>query len=248
MIEHAPTDPVAGLAFATLHQDSGYEAGKERWLDQVRARGEEPAVLLQAASYLQQRDGALAQALLRRALRTADEDAADLRRELGLQLTLDGDPRGALEQFEAAFEGAEGAERLHQLEDLARAAMRAEEFERAQAYATELLALAPQFEGDWAHGNAVHWGHVVLGHLALQRGALEEAAAELVRAGRTPGSPQLDSFGPDLTLARELAAREERACVLDYLEGVGRFWEFGRERLEGWTAELRAGRVPDLAR
>src|SRR6266508_279223 len=76
--------------------------------------------------------------------------------------------------------------------------------------------------------------------------------ARRVRGRRTPppgttlGSPQLDSFGPDFHLANELLARGRTESVLEYLDLCRRFWTLGHDALDGWTAELRAGRRPVL--
>ena len=48
-------------------------------------------------------------------------------------------------------------------------------------------------------------------------------------SGKTPGSPQLNSFGPDFMLDRELLEKGERAAVLAHLELVGKFWGSPRQ-------------------
>ena len=56
--------------------------------------------------------------------------------------------------------------------------------------------------------------------------------AELRAAGHTPGSPQLDSFGPDIRLAWDLLQRGQDQAVLDYLHDVARFWSpIGKVRM-----------------
>lgn len=65
-------------------------------------------------------------------------------------------------------------------------------------------------------------------------------------AGDTPGSPQLNSFGPNMTLARDLLQRGETAPVLAYFEQVRRFWKMGGGRLDAWSAAVEAGRIPDF--
>ena len=63
-------------------------------------------------------------------------------------------------------------------------------------------------------------------------------------AGETPGSPQLDTFGPNMALAERLLAGGRREAVLRYLEACRAFWESGGEELERWTQEVREGRTP----
>lgn len=76
----------------------------------------------------------------------------------------------------------------------------------------------------WNHGNLVHDLNVLRGFLYLDEGRLQESANALVEASTTPGSPQLDSFGPDLSLAWALLAKGQDEAVLTYLREVSRFW------------------------
>jgi hypothetical protein len=69
-----------------------------------------------------------------------------------------------------------------------------------------------------------------------------------VRAGKTPGSPQLNSFGPDRDLARALLERGERAAVLAYLADCARFWTGNEALLEGWRTAIEQGEPTTLER
>jgi tetratricopeptide (TPR) repeat protein len=118
------------------------------------------------------------------------------------------------------------------------------------AYAKELaeraLALAPSYGENWNYGNAVHSAHSVLGLLALVNGAKMEAIEELRKAGATPGSPQLNSFGPTMQLAKALLRQGESAAVLAYFEQCRSFWTHGNVWLELWDEKVRAGGVPNF--
>lgn len=122
------------------------------------------------------------------------------------------------------------------------------ENDKAEAYARELLDLAEASARDWNYGNAVHDGHRILGQLALQRGDGRSAKEHLLAAGETPGSPQLDSFGPELTLANDLLAAGERATVVAYLKACERFWKTRGDDLRTWIAAIEAGETPVLDR
>ena len=83
----------------------------------------------------------------------------------------------------------------------ARAAFKAGELTFARQFAEECLALAasaeiPEFFRN--DGNAVHYSHMVLGRVALRDEELEKAKAHLIESGRTTGSPNLGSFGPNM--------------------------------------------------
>ena len=115
---------------------------------------------------------------------------------------------------------------------------------RAAWLGTELLTLADAYRDDWYYGNAVHHGNLLLGRIALAQGDTTLAKVKLLAAGATPGSPQLNSFGPNMVLALELIQAGERAAVLEYLALCRRFWELGPATLDEWSHDVSAGREP----
>ena len=70
----------------------------------------------------------------------------------------------------------------------------------------------------------------------------------MLKAGATPGSPQLDSFGPSMTLAKELLEKGERQAVIEYFQLCAKFWEMGKKSLENWTSVVKEGKIPDFGR
>ncbi len=116
----------------------------------------------------------------------------------------------------------------------------------AAAMGAELLRDAEKFPRDWNYGNALHKGHLILGRVALRRGDLNEAKARLISAGRTPGSPQLDSFGPNMTLAEELLQRGEKQVVLDYFDLCEKFWKMDNGSLAAWRLMIRNDHAPNF--
>jgi len=119
-------------------------------------------------------------------------------------------------------------------------------YELARAYASEALQLAPRFRQDWNYGNAIHNGHAILGRLALVRGDVPTACQELLAAGKTPGSPQLDSFGPNMSLAKELLEHGQRDVVFQYFDECKVFWRSDRGALEKWRMLARLHLPPDF--
>ena len=79
-------------------------------------------------------------------------------------------------------------------------------------------------EKDWNYGNVIHDANLILGRVALKKGNIEKAKYYLLEAGKTPGSPQLNSFGPSFILARELLEKGGKSTVLEYLDLVSKFW------------------------
>jgi TonB family protein len=149
-----------------------------------------------------------------------------------------------LADFENDLEGAEPALRHAFLPQLAKAALDAGEIDKAERYAYELLGSAIDRADE---GTAVHDGHLVLGRVAMTHNDIDLAKLHLLEAGKTSGGPVLDSFGPDLTLARQLLDAGESAAVLEYLARCETFWKTGRPQLQKWEAAIRAGERPHLA-
>ena len=129
-----------------------------------------------------------------------------------------------------------------------------------RSLASRYLDMARRFPCDWNYGNAIHNANSTLGLLALHDGRKQDALLFLRAAGKTPGSPQLDSFGPSLLLATELARAGEFKEVSSYLASVRRFWKAedlspigllipyfkDPDPLATWIEELDAGRVPNF--
>ena len=138
----------------------------------------------------------------------------------------------------------------------------------AAAEANEILATAPSFRRSWNYGNAVHVAHLVLGRIAADDGDISEAKRRLFESvtslpysfdttkplpweepipeGRSKASPQIDTFGPDMSLARVLLIKGEKAAVLKYLELCGKFWTLGDKQLAQWRENIQAGEIPNF--
>ena len=143
-------------------------------------------------------------------------------------------------------EAKEDQERFYALTDAAKASFEIGKLEEARGFAQEVLNLAPRFTRDWNYGNALHDGHMVLGRIALREGAVETAEKELLLTGATPGSPQLDSFGPNMSLAKDLLEQNHIDAVVDYCGLCAKFWKMERGDLRRWTARAKAGGVPNF--
>jgi hypothetical protein len=156
-------------------------------------------------------------------------------------------PVDRLAALESAASGKDGVDRFYALAALAKVAIEAGNPEKADAFAQELLQRAPQYPTDWNYGNAIYYGHLVLGRVALQRGDTNEAASQLLAAGKTRGSPQLNSFGPNLILAKELLAKGDAQTVLEFLADCKKFWKLDRGKLDEWINAIHAGKVPDFS-
>ncbi len=261
LVQNSPEAEVLGAPEGMIFgifDPVGYSKVREAWMTQLERNPKKVRILGNAANFLSVTEYDAAIKLLQRA-QSAEPSNPKWAIELGhkyvhkgLFETKLGSPEGvkqaagkAFTQFEKAYalEDEWGKDAL--LSDLARTAFAADQLTKARQYAEITLEVAPS-DGDY--GNRIHHGNLVLGRIALREDNIEEAKTRLIAAGRTPGSPQLDSFGPKMALAKELLERGERAIVLDYFRLCSKFWasEDAKDRLNEWTVLVNGARVPDF--
>ncbi|CAN5524050.1 hypothetical protein BH18VER1_BH18VER1_08710 [soil metagenome] len=137
-------------------------------------------------------------------------------------------------------------DRFYALNEVAKESFAAGNAEDARTYAEELLKLMPSFRPNWNYGNALHDANMVLGRIAARDNRIDDAKRYLLESGKTPGSPQLDSFGPNMSLAKDLLEKGERDSVLEYFGMCRRFWKMHGGRLNKWTVDVQHGRIPDF--
>lgn len=255
LIEHQPEAPVLGLTTLGVNpvRDGRlYRQGAAIWERHLERDPNNLAILHNASAYFLFAERELALELLERASRIEPENPR-WRERIGRTRMLDAragtepDVESATEAvaaFESVLEETDDTWRLNVLADAAEAAALAEDWEKAVEYANDLLRSAAEDTTDWFYGNAVHQGNLVLGAVAFAKGDVNQAALFLVRAGRTPGSPQLNSFGPRMGLARDLLEAGQRDAVVEYLELCGRFWQ--KETVDAWIRTIEAGGMPDF--
>jgi tetratricopeptide (TPR) repeat protein len=255
LIRNAPESDVFRTGYATLDATmsrDAYAQGKEAWIAQLDSDPENLAVLEHASDFFQQHDRELAIETLQKG-RVLDPDEPKWPAALGQIYSLDMITRSrkakteaavrALEQFEIAYELSTEMGRDVLRANLAKTALVANRPGKAKKYAEEMLS---NNAAGWNYGNNIHAGNSILGRLALADGDVEKAKAYLLKAGATPGSPQLNSFGPDMTLAQELLRKGETEVVLEYFDLCAKFWEMGRDNLDEWTMAIENGKTPSL--
>jgi hypothetical protein len=118
--------------------------------------------------------------------------------------------------------------------------------EEVESIIRETKRILPNFERNWNYGNEVHKINIVAGRIALQNGNVEEAKKYLILAGQTNGSPQLNSFGPNMSLAKELLEKKESKVVLQYFDLCSRFWECDFSKLDNWKELVKKGKIPEF--
>lgn len=158
-------------------------------------------------------------------------------------------PRSAeqvLADLEQSVAGASAQERAYHLPRLAKAAMKAGDLNKATVYASESLDAGGLSKPVRKNGDGIHDGNMVLGLVALKQGDVPAARQYLLDAGKTTGSPVLGSFGPNMTLAKKLLEAGERDVVLEYFDECRVFWKMGSNQLDGWSAMVRGGGMPEF--
>lgn len=255
LIEHQPEAPVLGVATVGVNPTLDgrlYRQGAAIWTRHLERDPNNLAILHNASVYFRFAERELAIELLERASQIEPENPR-WRERIGQTRMLDAlagsepDVESATEAvaaFESVLEETGDTRRLDVLADAAEAAALAEDWEKAIVYANDLLRSATEDTTDWFYGNAVHRGNLVLGRVAFAKGDVDRAGRFLVRAGDTPGSPQLNSFGPGMRLARDLLEAGQRDAVVEYLELCGRFWQ--KETVDAWIRTIEAGGMPDF--
>jgi RNA polymerase sigma factor (sigma-70 family) len=137
-------------------------------------------------------------------------------------------------------------QRFYALGNAAKESFAAGNIRDAQKFAEELQALTPKFTNDWNYGNAVQDANLVLGRIAVRNGKIEEARKCLLASSASTGSPQMNSFGPNMSLALDLLEKGERAVVLEHFDHCRKFWKLDHGKLLQWTADVQRGRTPDF--
>ena len=139
-------------------------------------------------------------------------------------------------------------ERFYQLQELMTQAFQQKEFQHAKVLAEEYLDLANSNKTNWNYGNAIHQANLMLGKISLRKRKIEEAKIFLLKAGRTPGSPQLKNFGPHMRIAKELLEIGEFEIVLEYLGLCRIFWRkiFSWYKIRKWKKIIRNGGIPNF--
>ena len=257
LIRNHPEAEILGTPYGTIVGGSDYDSdayveGKRLWEEQLKAKGNDLHVLSNSAEYFLFQDPSLTEKSLLKG-RDLDPKNHEWAERLGNFYMLgvypgDGEEgvksaQKAFDCYRAAYELAATFDREAMLTELAKTAIAAGDLDAAEIYASKTLE---HVEHNWNAGNNLHHGNLILGRVALAKGDVAKAKEHLLAAGRTTGSPQLDSFGPNMALALELLKRSERDVVLEYLELCRKFWDMGGDQLDSWSATIKDGGIPDF--
>jgi len=136
--------------------------------------------------------------------------------------------------------------RFYSLENLIKEKYFNNQLHEAQELSNEYLSLASKYPNDWNYGNAIHKANIYQGLIALENGKLEDAKNHLIASGKTTGSPQLDSFGPNMLLAKALLDHNQKNVVLEHLDQLKIFWQMHDGKLDYWKSQIERGEIPNF--
>lgn len=246
LIENRPESAFAGGPEMGIHSFTNavaYRRGAELWRSHAEKDNASTTILSNASNYFQLSDRDIAETYLKRCCEL-EPDNGEWFAALGHMYELSGSEK-ALGVYETALKKSDDSQRYYLLTSVAKAAIAAGKFDKAKKYALMLLEASVEQPGaGWNYGNAVHHGNLVLGHVALHGDQIDEAEAYLLQAGKTPGSPQLNSFGPNMSLALALLKRDRKKAVIEYLTLCGKFWK--KATTDAWIKDIEEGRTPNF--
>lgn len=151
-----------------------------------------------------------------------------------------------LEKLVPLYNRSSEKEKFAILPLISKTAVMAKQYKDAKKYADELNSLANKYPDSWNYGNAIHDANIVLGMVELNNQNTNEAKKYLIKAGYTSGSPQMNSYGPNLMLAQALIDVNEKSVVVEYFTLVKNFWKNDDGRLDNWIETLNSGGKPYL--
>ncbi|MBZ5706482.1 MAG: hypothetical protein LAN63_14115 [Acidobacteriia bacterium] len=262
VIEHQPASNFASSHEAAFDPDGrdpeGLQQGGKLWLQHAHARPTDSRILYNAGQFFfWANDWKQSEDLLERAyaIDPANHDiafslAGHYWRDARHSSTAEQVTRMAaksLKVFEQALRDThDPRDQLNDLPEAAQAAFEAGEYERAAAYSKEVLSLADRPDYADSNADAIHYGNIVLGRIALRQGNVAAASAFLLKAATVKGNPHLDTFGPNMMLAKELLEKGERKSVLEYFDLCGKFWTDDDGKLGQWRSAVLSGANPDF--
>jgi|SRR5215831_552284 hypothetical protein len=243
-IDQARLDPVL---------DKGFIEAKQLWLDNLNRYKGNTTVLGNAFVFFEINDKPLAEKLIKEAIQLEPTNSR-WPTEYGHLLMMEmqsanGETRRdfaarAYEQYSLAYGVNKGADKSILLPRLPVTAFEAGDLQHAREWALEILNQAATNQNPML-ADAVHHAQIVLGRVALANGDVHEAKERLALAGQTTGSPALKSFGPNMSLAKDLLEKGEREAVIKYFEECATFWTH-KEKLDQWSAQVKAGETPQF--
>ncbi|MCK6599282.1 MAG: hypothetical protein L6Q37_13035 [Bdellovibrionaceae bacterium] len=101
-----------------------------------------------------------------------------------------------LEKLEEYQKSQKNENQFYGLGEILEKAHQLRNWDKVAYYAHVYLTEAEKYKKNWNYGNAIFDSNMALSEMAYIKGDKVTARNHLIKASQTPGSPQLDSFGP----------------------------------------------------
>lgn len=258
LVEHHPD--YSGLWTPEYSLDPEFDGSErysrigELWKNAVEKNPKSAAVAFNAGKYFFMEEPLVAEGFMKKACELDPDSSiyacalgnfyevyAFRRRKVAIPNALE----KAMEEFERAYDLDHSAN-AWLLPDIARLAWRMQQYDRLNKVVEQMEAALKNESGEWFAGNLFYWINISKGLLAMHSGDRKAAGVFLLNACETPGSPQLNSFGPSMILADLLLKEGEKEIVLEFLEKTKKFWSPRFQKADAWAKEIREGRTPDF--
>ncbi len=264
LIEHRPEAPILGSIEARLDSPARggsaantHKKAAELWKVQIEKHPKDARVLSNAAGFFQMGDSKLAMNLVDQCI-ALEPDNKEWRDQKAMFLSVPAmvasmsmgflkpapeTSRKALEAKEEVFKMTKlPSARVSVAADLATLAFEAGDFDKARKYAGDALECAG-LTGSMFKKDIVHKTNTVLGRLAMKDGDIAKAKEFLVASAAGQGVGE--SFGPSLTLAKELLDKGEKDAVIQFLESYAK--DPDNPCYTQWIQAIKEGKKPDLS-
>ena len=252
-VNHRPDDPILATVWVDVTmplERETYEKAMQAFSEKIKEPPKNARILGNASRFAMRKDRDAVTDLLERA-REIEPQNPEWARKLAGVYQYRAFTQGHPMFHEQAYRGwldvhdlVDGEERLRLLPKIAVSALNAGLADEARRWAQASLDSVEALKARRLHGDAVNVGHTVLGRLAFADGDVDAAIAHLRASAKTPGSLQLNTFGPNLKLAEQISQAGHRDVVIEYLQACAEFWVGGRDRIEEWVGVLREGDTP----
>lgn len=256
LIQSHPEAAIFETPYANLNKglDNNYAEAQKLWAQQVEYNPENTAVLMNAAASALSSDKAVAEKYFLQA-QALDPDNPEISERLarGYRLSRYSD-KGTDKSDLAAKELAELTKAYNNSDSINQDAMLPYmtiatleipgELDLADRNADLMISMSGTSSKDWNTGNLFYYGYFTKGMVALKNGNADKAAEVLLKSAETSGSPQLNSFGPNMSLAKALLEAGQKDAVIEFLGKCGKFWK--NDQSEKWVAEIKDGKTPDF--
>lgn len=93
-----------------------------------------------------------------------------------------------------------------------------------------------------------YFGYFTKGMVALKKGDTDKAVEFLLKSAEAYKSQNALANGPNMSLAKALLEAGQKDAVIEFLGKCSKFWKNDQGITGKWTAEIKAGKIPDFGR